>query len=61
MYVIGKDMPARKVFVVAGRDHPALYTRSALLHGPSWVACAPPPQLIQVCIRVGVCVTVFRH
>ena len=48
MYVVGKDMPSRRVFVVAGRDHPALYTRTALLQSASWVAGNPPPQLTQV-------------
>jgi len=46
--VVGKDMPARTVFVAAGRDHAALYTQSALLSGASWVAGEPPVQLMQV-------------
>ena len=51
--MVGKDMPARTVFVAAGREHSALYTRSALLAGASWVAGEPPAQLMQVLVECG--------
>ena len=47
-YVVGKDVPDRIVYVTdgeAGQDHPALFSRTALLHSPQWVAGHGPQQL----------------
>ena len=49
MYVVGKDVVSRIVYVASGRDHPALFTASAQLRAPSWIAGRPPDGLNQVC------------
>ena len=48
MYVVGKDLVSRTVFVASGRNHPALFTASAQLRAPSWIAGRPPEGLAQV-------------
>lgn len=48
MYVVGKDMAARVVYVADGKDHPSLYSDTALLEAPHWVSAMPPSQLSQV-------------
>lgn len=47
-YVVGKDVANRAVYVTeaeAGQDHPALLSKTALLHSPHWVAGDAPEQL----------------
>lgn len=49
-YIVGKDVPNRIVYVAdggAGHDHPALLSRTALLHTPQWIAGDAPGQLQQ--------------
>ena len=41
-YVAGKDLPANKLIVVQGHDHPLLMKRSLQAADTSWVAGAPP-------------------
>lgn len=48
MYVVGKDVVSRTVFVASGRNHPALFTASAQLRAPSWIAGRPPEGLLKV-------------
>ncbi len=45
MYVAGKDMQQRIVYVAAGHDHPALFTPSAALQEAHWIAGQPPNDL----------------
>jgi tRNA-specific 2-thiouridylase len=45
VYVVGKNLTAGVVHVVAGHDHPALFSSSVLLTSPSWVAGRPPAAL----------------
>ena len=47
---MGKDVPGRIVYVTeggAGHDHPALLSKSALLHSPQWIAGDAPSQIQQ--------------
>ena len=48
VYVAGKDVAARRVFVAHGGQHPALYTRSALLSAAAWATGSPPAALALV-------------
>ena len=46
--MVGKDVAKRAVYVTegeAGQDHPALFSNTALLHSPQWVAGDAPEQL----------------
>lgn len=46
--MVGKDVPNKVVYVTEGRaglDHPALLTRTALLHTPKWISGHPPAPL----------------
>lgn len=45
MFVAGKDIPGRRVFLAQGTNHPALFTHSALLSRFEWLAGEPPAQL----------------
>ncbi|CAL5219600.1 g1464 [Coccomyxa viridis] len=45
MYVAGKDMQQRIVYVAAGPDHPALYTHTAALQEAHWIAGEAPEQM----------------
>lgn len=45
VYVAGKDLARGVVHVVAGHEHPALYSSRVLLRAPNWVAGQPPMQL----------------
>lgn len=47
MFVVGKDMPARIAYVALGALHPGLFTHTALLGSPSWLAGAPPRDLAE--------------
>ena len=47
MYVVGKDMAAREVWVVGDEHHPALFTQAAVLHPPLWLEGEAPWQLLQ--------------
>lgn len=38
MFVVGKDIPGKKVYVASGGDHPALLTHQALLGAPTWIS-----------------------
>lgn len=37
-YVAGKDMNKKVVYVAVGKDHPALFTRTACLREPHWLS-----------------------
>lgn len=45
MYVAGKNMQQRIVYVAAGQDHPALYTHTAALQEAHWIAGQAPEQM----------------
>jgi tRNA U34 2-thiouridine synthase MnmA/TrmU len=45
MYVAGKDMQQRVVYVALGQDHPALFASSAALQEAHWIAGQPPQAL----------------
>jgi hypothetical protein len=45
VYVAGKDLQQQLVYVVAGQQHPALYSSRVLLQAPNWVAGQPPAAL----------------
>lgn len=45
MYVVGKNLRSRVVYVAAGRDHPAMLANAALLRPATWIAGAPPAAL----------------
>lgn len=45
MYVVGKDVLQRKVFVAQGGNHPALFCTHAALRAPHWIAGEPPQEL----------------
>ncbi|KAK9803395.1 hypothetical protein WJX72_005352 [[Myrmecia] bisecta] len=47
MYVVGKDVPQRIVYVARGGDHAALFTNTALLHEPHWISGAAPVALME--------------
>lgn len=44
-YVVGKDVLNRRVYVGLGSNHPALFTRSALLRTPHWLSFKHRDQL----------------
>jgi len=43
-YVAAKDLPANKLFVVQGHDHPLLMKRALAADETSWIAGAPPAE-----------------
>jgi len=45
MFVAGKDIMGGRVFLALGRDHPSLYSHSALLRTPLWISGKPPALL----------------
>lgn len=47
VYVAGKDLINRVVYVAQGRDHPALFTRSACLRPPHWLSAQHAQQLAE--------------
>jgi tRNA-specific 2-thiouridylase len=46
-YVAGKDLPANKLIVVQGHDHPLLLKRSLAAEATSWIAGVPPEEQSQ--------------
>ena len=47
MYVVGKDMQSRRVYVAPTQAHPSLFTPSAALQEAHWIAGQPPQELQQ--------------
>jgi len=45
MFVAGKDIVGGRVFLALGRDHPALYSHTALLRKPLWISGDTPSAL----------------
>ena len=45
MFVVGKDVQGKLVYVSAGAKHPALYSHSALLASPHWISGKAPQSL----------------
>lgn len=44
-YVVGKDVPANRIYVCRGDDHGALYCGAAMVKGVRWIAGAMPARL----------------